>query len=57
MRLSEFYTNEKFYYIIDGVSFPRTSCKTENGELYVDEENYFNCKYTRITNYNDEFFS
>lgn len=38
MKLSEFYTNEKFYYIINGISFPCTSCKTENGELYVDEE-------------------
>lgn len=38
MRLSEFYSNEKFYNVIDGVSFPLTSCKTENGELYIDEE-------------------
>ena len=34
MKLSEFYTNGKFYYIINGISFPCTSCKTENGELY-----------------------
>jgi len=38
MRLSEFYSNEKFYNVIDGVSFPLISCKTENGELYIDEE-------------------
>ena len=38
MSLSEFYSNEKFYNVIDGVSFTLTSCKTENGELYIDEE-------------------
>lgn len=38
MKLSDFYTNEKFYYIINGISFPCTSYKTENGESYVDEE-------------------
>lgn len=38
MRLSEFYSEENFYYSIDGILFPRYSQKTENGELYIDEE-------------------
>ena len=38
MKLSEFYTEEKFYYSIDGYSFYRDSIKTPHGELYVDEE-------------------
>lgn len=38
MKLSEFYTNENFHRTIDGLYFPNVFCKTENGELYVDEE-------------------
>lgn len=38
MRLSEFYTNEIFYHKIDGYLLSRDTCKTENGELYVDED-------------------
>ena len=38
MRLSEFYTKEKFYYKIDGVRISRDLIKTKNGELYVDED-------------------
>lgn len=38
MRLSEFYNEENFHYTIDDILFSRDSQKTENGELYVDEE-------------------
>ena len=38
MRLSEFYTKEKFYYKIDGVRISRDLINTKNGELYVDED-------------------
>lgn len=38
MKLSEFYTQEKFYYSIDGRSVYRDSIKTPRGELYVDDE-------------------
>lgn len=38
MKLSEFYINEKFSYIVDGIRFSRDFLTTENGELYVDEE-------------------
>ena len=38
MKLSEFYTSHEFYHLIDGLHFPHISCKTENGELYIDEE-------------------
>lgn len=38
MKLSEFYQDEKFSYNVDGFHFPRIHQKTENGELFLDED-------------------
>lgn len=38
MKLSEFYQDEKFSYTVDGFQFPRIYQKTENGELFLDED-------------------
>lgn len=38
MKLSEFYKKEKFSFSVDVMEFSRDYIKTENGELYVDEE-------------------